>query len=458
MPMALSPEMLSTASEVMDLAKREDVHFINLQFTDILGVVKSVTIPISQFQDCIDHGKWFDGSSIEGFTRIAESDMYLMPDLSTFRIVPWERGEGHTLARVICMVYTPDGEKFVGDPRGALERALEEAKELGYDFNTGPELEFFLFKKQPDSNGSNGKLEPLPHDLGGYFDLTTDEASEIRKDMVNALEDMGIRVETSHHEVACGQHEIDFQYDNALRTADNAVTFRYTLKAVAQRHGLHCTFMPKPLFGVNGSGMHTHMSLFKDGQNTFYKEGDPYGLSENARYFIGGVLKHARAMSAILAPTVNSYKRLVPGYEAPVYISWARQNRSALIRVPRISKGQPKATRVELRCPDPTCNPYLAFAVMLKAGLDGIKNKITPPDPVEENIYHMDEADRQRRNLKSLPGSLGEALAEMQTDPLIKEALGEHIYERFLDGKTQEWDEFRMQVTPWELEKYLPIF
>ncbi len=444
----------TSATEANAICTEHGVRFINLQFTDILGVVKSVTIPVSQLEDAIDHGKWFDGSSIEGFVRIAESDMILRPDLSTFRIVPWERSEGHTMARIICWVQTPDGEPFAGDPRGTLGRLMDEARALGYTFNTGPELEFFLFKSP---NGS-GKLEALPHDGGGYFDLTTDQASEIRKDMVNALEEMGIEVETSHHEVAVGQHEIDFKYSDALNTADNAVTFRYTLKAVAQRHGLHCTFMPKPLFGVNGSGMHTHMSLFTGKENAFVDESDLYGLSQTARFFIGGILEHAKAMSAVLAPTVNSYKRLVPGYEAPVYISWARQNRSALVRVPRISRGQLKGTRVELRCPDPSSNPYLAFAVMLKAGLDGIKHQITPPQPVEENIYHMEESERQRRNLTSLPGSLGEALAEMRADPLIREALGDHIYERFLEAKQQEWDEFRMQVTPWEIERYLPIF
>lgn len=456
MAMALSPSrpgsFPTSVEEAKTLIQQKNVKFINLQFTDILGVVKSVTIPVSQFEEALDHGKWFDGSSIEGFVRIAESDMVLRPDIRTFRVIPWEQGE-EGLARVICWVETPDGERFVGDPRGALDRVMAEARQLGFEFNTGPELEFFLFKM----NGKE-KLEPLPHDNAGYFDLTTDQASDIRKDMVNMLEAMGIEVETSHHEVAVGQHEIDFKYSDGLTTADNAVTLRYTLKAVAQKHGLHCTFMPKPIFGVNGSGMHTHMSLFKDGQNVFADEKDLYGLSDIAKSFIAGILKHARAMSAVLAPTVNSYKRLVPGYEAPVYVSWARQNRSALVRVPRISRGQVKATRIELRCPDPSCNPYLAFAVMLKAGLDGVKNKLAAPQPVEENIYHMDEAERARRNLTSLPGSLGEALAEMKNDPIIREALGDHIYERFVEAKQQEWDEFRMQVTPWEIEKYLPIF
>ncbi len=369
------------AVQVLEQASREGVKFVNLQFTDVIGVVKSVTIPVEQFRDTIDHGKWFDGSSIEGFARIAESDMYLMPDLSTFAVIPWERGE-NTTARLICWVYNPNGELFPGDPRAVLYKVLREAEEMGFKYNTGPELEFFLFK--PDEEG---KIRPLPHDRGGYFDLSTDLASHVRKDMVNALMAMGINVETSHHEVAEGQHEIDFQYDDALRTADNAVTFKYTLKAVAQSYNLHATFMPKPIFGINGSGMHTHQSLalIDNGNNAFVDTGDEYGLSKVAKHFIAGQLAHARGMSAILAPIVNSYKRLVPGYEAPVYISWARVNRSALIRVPRITPGQLKATRIELRCPDPACNPYLAFAVMLKAGLDGIKRKLPLPEPVEEN-------------------------------------------------------------------------
>src|SRR3990170_8305960 len=368
--------------EVLLRAEKEKVRFVNLQFTDIVGMVKSVTIPIEQLPDCIEHGKWFDGSSIEGFARIAESDMYLVPDLSTFAVIPWERGE-NTTARVICWVHNPNGELFPGDPRAVLVNVLKEAEELGYVYNTGPELEFFLFK--PDEVG---RIEPLPHDRAGYFDSTTDLAIQVRKEMVNALQALGINVETSHHEVASGQHEIDFQYDDALRTADNAVTFRYALKAVAQEHGLHATFMPKPIYGINGSGMHTHMSLadLTTGRNLFADPNDEYGLSDLAKRFAAGVLAHARGMSAVLAPLVNSYKRLVPGYEAPVYVSWARVNRSALIRVPKISKGNPKATRIELRCPDPACNPYLAFAVMLAAGMDGVRRKLTPPRPVEENL------------------------------------------------------------------------
>lgn len=442
------------AEQVLEQASREGVKFVNLQFTDVIGVVKSVTIPVEQLRDTIEHGKWFDGSSIEGFARIAESDMYLMPDLSTFAVIPWERGED-TTARIICWVYNPNGELFPGDPRAVLYKVLCEAAELGFKYNTGPELEFFLFK--PDDQG---KIRPLPHDRGGYFDLSTDLASHVRKDMVNALMALGINVETSHHEVAEGQHEIDFQYADALRTADSAVTFKYTLKAVAQSYNLHTTFMPKPIFGINGSGMHTHQSLavMDTGDNAFVDTTDEYGLSKVAKHFIAGQLQHARGMSAILAPLVNSYKRLVPGYEAPVYISWARVNRSALIRVPKINPAQLKATRIELRCPDPACNPYLAFAVMLKAGLDGIKRALPLPEPVEENLYHFDEAELKRRNIRMLPATLGDALEEMSKDSVVQEALGEHVYERFVEAKRQEWDEFRMYVSQWELDRYLEIF
>lgn len=440
-------------AQVLSQCQEQNVKFINLQFCDILGVVKSVTIPTTQFEDAIKHGKWFDGSSIEGYLRIAESDMFLLPDLATFRVIPWDQSEDKKHARVICNVFLPDGSPFVGDPRGALQRMVAKARKLGYEFNTGPELEFFLFK-----GNEPGKAEVLPHDQGGYFDLSTDLAMDVRADMVNALEEMGIEVETSHHEVAAGQHEIDFKYADGVTTADSAVTFRYTLKAIAQRHGLHCTFMPKPIFGVNGSGMHTHMSLFKDGENAFYDANDPYGLSQTARHFIAGVLEHAPGMIAILAPTVNSYKRLVPGYEAPVYISWARNNRSALIRIPRINPRVPKATRVELRCPDPSCNPYLAFAVMLAAGLDGIERKLPLREAIEEDLYHMGLAERTSRGIHALPGSLGEAIVELKKDKVIQEALGEHIFDRFVDTKTQEWDEFRLQVTQWELDRYLELY
>jgi glutamine synthetase len=442
-----------SADDVLRQADEEGVRFVNLQFTDIVGAVKSVTIPVHQLADSFEHGTWFDGSSIEGFARIAESDMYLSPDPSTFQIIPWER-DGNVTARVICRVFMPNGEPFAGDPREVLMRVLQEARDLGFEYYTGPELEFFLLVP-----GANGGDMPLPHDRGGYFDLSTDLAISVRKEMVNALQDMGIQVEASHHEVAIGQHEIDFRYGPALATADNAVTFKYTLKAVAQQHGLQATFMPKPIFGVNGSGMHVHQSLFHAGtdENAFVDPNDEYGLSNTARQFIAGQLAHARGMSAVLASTVNSYKRLVPGYEAPVYISWARTNRSALIRVPRISPEKLKSARIELRFPDPAANPYLAFAVMLKAGLDGIKRNIPLPPPVEENLYHLGEERRRESGINVLPGSLFEAVVDLQEDPVIQEGLGETLYERFVEAKIEEWDEYRMQVTPWEIGRYLPI-
>ena len=450
----MSSDRDTLKQQTLQRAEQEGVRFVNLQFTDVVGQVKSVTIPAHQFEDTIDHGKWFDGSSIEGFARIAESDMYLDPDLTTFSVIPWERGQD-TTAKVICDVYTPEGEPFPGDPRHVLRRALREAEALGYRFNTGPELEFFLLRLD-----NEGTVSLSPHDEGGYFDLTTDLASQVRKEMVNALEALGITVETSHHEVATGQHEIDFQYDDALKTADNAVTFRYTLKAIARRFGLHATFMPKPIFGINGSGMHTHMSLsdLGSGRNLFADPNDEYGLSNLARRFAAGVLAHARGMSAILAPLVNSYKRLVPGYEAPVYVSWARVNRSALIRVPKISAGKPQSARIELRCPDPSCNPYLAFAVMLRAGLDGIQRDLAVPAPVEENLYEFDAAMLARHNVQTLPGSLREALDELERDELVRDTLGPHVYERFVEAKRQEWNEYRLQVSQWEIDRYLGVF
>ena len=436
----------------MATAQQSNVKFVDLQFTDVVGIVKSVTIPIEQFGEAIDHGKWFDGSSIEGFTRIAESDMYLVPDLTTFAVLPWEGGDNAT-ARVICWVHGPDGERFSGDPREVLSRQLAQAAALGYTYNTGPELEFFLFK------AGNGRVEPIPHDAGGYFDLTEDLGASVRKEMVRALEAMGIEVETSHHEVAVGQHEIDFKYADALTTADNAVTLRYTLKAVAQRHGLHATFMPKPLEEVNGSGMHTHQSFAtRDGANAFLGTGgaaDSYGLSTVARHFIAGQLAHARGMCAVLAPTVNSYKRLVPGFEAPVYLSWARTNRSALIRIPRISPSQPAATRVELRCPDPSANPYLAFAVMLAAGLDGVRRELEPPAPMEENLYHLSGEDLEQRGVRTLPTNLGDALHELEQDEVICAALGKHVLSHFREAKVQEWNSYRRHVSTWELDRYL---
>jgi glutamine synthetase len=436
---------------ITEIIAEKQVQFVNLQFTDIMGVVKSVGLPIEMWPEVLDHGMWFDGSSVQGFARIAESDMLLHPDLDTFAVIPWDTDVA--TARVICDVHLPSGEPFSGDPRQVLRRALAEAASLGYEYYTGPELEFFLFKPSAD-----GSLLPLrPHDQAGYFDVSTDLAHSVRRQMVTALGAFGITVEALHHEVAVGQHEIDFKYDRALRTADNAVSLRLTLKAIAQRHGLYATFMPKPVAGINGSGMHTHQSLWRDGKNAFADPADAYGLSLAAKQFIAGQLHHARAMSAVIAPLVNSYKRLVPGYEAPVYLSWARTNRSALIRIPKVSPGRVlTATRTELRCPDPSANPYLAFAVMLRAGLDGIRRALPVPDPNEEDLYHLDEGALAR--LTAMPGSLGEAIEELKASALVRETFGDHLFERYLEGRRLEWDEYRLSVSQWELERYLPVY
>lgn len=439
--------------KVLDEVKQNDVKFVKLQFTDISGMTKSVTIPVEQLEESLDKGTWFDGSSIEGFARICESDMYLNPDPSTFAILPWRPREKAT-ARIIADVYGSDGKPFEGDPRHILKRAIKKAEKAGFIYNTGPELEFFLFK------ANESKIVPVPHDVAGYFDFSPrDLASDVRRDIIFALEAMGMQVEMSHHEVAPGQHEIDFRYGEALRTADNAVTFKYTVKAIANTHELYATFMPKPIFGQNGSGMHVHQSLFnKEGKNVFFDSGDKYKLSETAYGFIAGQLEHVGAMSAVLAPTVNSYKRLVPGYEAPVYICWGQRNRSALIRVPRYSVGREQSTRAELRCPDPSCNPYLAFAVMLRAGLEGIKKKMKPSKPVEEDVYGFDDSKLAALNINTLPASLDEAIQEFGKDDLMREVLGKHTYERYLEAKKVEWDEYRIQVTGWELDRYLEIF
>jgi glutamine synthetase len=437
--------------DVLEKARADGVHFISLQFTDILGTIKSVTITIGRLEEALEQGVWFDGSSIEGFARIYESDMVLMPDPSTYRVLPWSAPERRR-ARIICDLYRPDGSPFDGDPRTVLRRVLERAHKRGYLFNTGPELEFFLFKK-----GGELPTQPVPHDVGGYFDFSPrDEAQKVRSDIVLALEAMGMEVEASHHEVAAGQHEIDFLYADALTSADNAMTFKYTVKATAATHGLYATFMPKPLFGVSGSGMHAHQSVFdRQGNNLFYDPDDKYKLSPLAYSFIAGQLTHARALSAIVAPTVNSYKRLVPGYEAPVYICWAQVNRSALIRIPRYSPGRESSTRAELRCPDPSCNPYLAFAVMLAAGLDGIDQGLSAPPPVNEDVYDFDEEDLRERAIGVLPGTLGEALRELAASPVMREALGEHVYQAFSRAKQAEWDDYRIRVTEWELARYL---
>ncbi|MEN6478009.1 MAG: type I glutamate--ammonia ligase [Anaerolineales bacterium] len=442
--------MAHTKESVIAACKEQGVRFVNLQFTDILGSVKSITVPISQLDAVLSNGIWFDGSSIQGFARISESDMFLVPDPSTFAILPWQGGV-HQEARLICNVFTPDGEPFRGAPRTVLANALEEAADMGYIFRVGPELEFFLFDTDQAGNPIPGAVQ----DEASYFDASTDRAVLVRQDMVTALEAFGIEVEASHHEVAIGQHEIDFKYGEALKTADSAVTFKYVLKAIAKQHRLHATFMPKPIRGINGSGMHVHQSLadIHTGKTLFCDPNDPYGLSDIAKKFIAGQLKHARALSAVVAPLVNSYKRLVPGYEAPVYISWARINRSALIRIPRAPT--PEATRCELRCPDPSCNPYLAFAAMLKAGLDGIKNDLPLCNPSEENLY---ENELARAGLSTLPGTLEEALEELDKDTVIKDALGPHVYESFVEAKTAEWDDYRLSVSGWELDRYFRTF
>ncbi len=445
---------MATKKEILRRITEDGIEFISLQFTDILGVVKSVIIPITEVSMALDHGTWFDGSSVEGFARIAESDMYLVPDLDTYAVIPWDREKNPT-ARLICDVYTPEGEPFHGDPRYVLKQALREAEKRGWIYHTGPEPEFFLFRRDGD-----GQAVPRPHDQGGYFDLSTDRGVEVRKEMSKALAAFGIRVEASHHEVAYGQQEIDFRFADALRAADNVVTFKATLKEVARQHGLHATFMPKPTAGVNGSGMHVHQSLVSasTGENLLTDGRSEHGLSRLALQFIAGQLAHARGMCAVLAPLVNSYKRLVPGYEAPVYISWGQINRSALIRVPRVNPERPDSTRLELRCPDPSCNPYLAFAVMLRAGLDGIERELEPPGVSNEDLYHLDDQKRKTQGLGTLPGSLGEALEELDRDDLVRRTLGDHITDRFIEAKTTEWREYRAHVSHWELDRYLSIY
>ena len=440
----------ASKADIIKMAKHDKVQFIQLQFTDLNGLLKGVTIPVSKLEGALEDGLWFDGSSIEGFTRIFESDMYLKLDTATYAVIPWTKSGSTVVARFMCDVYMPDGEPFEGDPRFILKKQLERARKLGYIFNVGPELEFFLFRKE------NGKLLPLPHDTAGYFDQTTDLAVEIRQEMTSALNGFGIDVEALHHEVAVGQHEIDFKYSDALTMADQASTLKFTLKYIASHHNLHATFMPKPIAGINGSGMHVHQSFFTpDGKNLFYDGKDDYHLSKLAKSFIMGQLTHIKAMNAILNPTINSYKRLVVGYEAPVYIAWGQRNRSALIRIPRYTPGREKAVRAELRCPDPSANPYLAFAVMLAAGLDGIEKKMAPPPPVEENIYEFTDEEAKQRNIGVLARDITEALANLEADKVIRGALGEYAFTKFRGLKLREWDDFRMQVTPWEIDQYL---
>jgi len=432
--------------EIIDKVKREKVEFIDLMFFDLSGRLKSVTISPRELVDCLDNGKWFDGSSIEGFTRIHESDMMLIPDPSTYILLPWPRDEKNA-ARMICDVHDPDKNPFVGDPRYILKRVQEKAKEKGYFYYVGPEIEFFLFRS---------KENRTYHDTAGYFDFSPrDLATDIRAVMTSTLEKLGINVEMSHHECAPSQHEIDIEYSDALKSADNVMILKQAIKTVASSRGLHATFMPKPVFGVNGSGMHTHQSLLgKNDEPLFYDKEDEYKLSRLAYYFMGGQLEHIREMAAILCPTVNSYKRLVRGYEAPVYICWAQRNRSALIRVPGYSKGREKSTRLELRCPDPSCNPYLAFAVMLAAGLNGINEKIEPPSPVEEDVYGFDNGKLAKFYIKTLPVDLGEAIEEFEKSKFMKETLGEHVFNKYLNIKKTEWNEYQKSVTDWELDRY----
>jgi glutamine synthetase len=439
----------------LDLArivKEKALKFIDLQFTDVVGLVKSITIPSSELPDALKRGIWFDGSAIDGYARIAESDMHLVPDVSTFAILPWLTGEQAT-ARLICDVFTPDGHPSQGDPRAVLRRAVDEAASMGFTYNTSPEMEFFLMKPHAD-----GSLLPLvPHDMSGYFDAPSDMAQGLLRQMAATLETFGIQIDAMHHEIAPGQLEIDLHYSDALRTADSAVTFRVALKAVAQRNGVYCTFLPKPVQNAAGSGMHVHQSLTYNasGKNAFADSGDTYGLSQTARQFIAGQLLHSRSMCAVLAPLVNSYKRMASGYEAPISINWGRINRTALIRVPRASS--PETTRLELRCPDPSCNPYLAFAVMLSAGLDGIKRRLSLAEAAEEKLYQPDNTPR-RDSEALLPGSLNQALIALEGDEVIQNALGPVIYDRFINAKRLEWDEYRREVSPWELSKYLPLF
>ena len=456
---------------ILATVEAEGIGFVNLEFTDVVGMAKCVTIPVEQLPDCLIHGKWFDGSAIEGFARVAESDMYLYPDLDTFAILPGKIRpsevtsaffsepnnqylEAGAVARIICDVRTPNGERFDGDPRATLLLALDLANSMGFNFLVAPELEFFLLHLEDKTP------MPLPHDRGGYFDLSTDLAATVRRQMVQALQQMDIRIEASHHEVAAGQHELDFETADALHIADGLMTAKYVLKGIAAQHDLYATFLPKPFFGVNGSGMHTHQQLISSstGQNIFVDEHGEYGLSDIGRYFIAGQLAHAHSMCAILAPLVNSYKRLVPGYEAPVFIKWGRVNREALIRVPRPGIDRQLSARIELRCPDPSSNPYLALAVMLRAGLDGIQRKLPLSPAMDESLFLRDEEESQRHRTKLLPATLGEALEGLREDNLIRETLGDSIYEGFIEAKSIEWMEYRKQVHPWELERYLPVF
>ena len=436
-----------TKQDIIQLVEEKDVQFIRLQFTDVSGTLKNVAITASQLEKALDNKCMFDGSSIEGFVRIEESDMYLYPDLNTFEILPWRPQHGK-VARFMCDVYRPEGVPFEGDSRYVLKNVLKKAAKMGYTFDVGPECEFFLFHTD-----DNGQPTNITHEKASYFDVTPlDLGENARRDIVLTLESMGFEIEASHHEVAPAQHEIDFKYDEALQTADNIMTFKLAVKTIAKRHGLFASFMPKPKYGINGSGMHINMSLSKDGHNLFNDPDGKMGLSKEAYYFIGGIMKHMKGVTLIMNPLVNSYKRLVPGYEAPCYIAWSATNRSPLIRIPA-SRGE--ETRVELRSPDPAANPYLALAVCLAAGIDGIRNKIEPPEEVPENVYELKEEEKASRGIESLPADLHAAICELQKDAFIKEVLGEHISSKLIEAKEAEWMQYRTQVTGWEIEEYL---
>jgi glutamine synthetase len=435
-----------TDEDILQSIEENKVRFLRLQFVDIQGMVKSVGIPVSQAEKALKSGISFDGSSIEGFVRIEESDMVLKPDINSYKILPWEVSGGKA-AGMICDVYTPNGNPFEGDPRYVLKRAMEKAASRGYVMNTGPEIEFFLFEKK------DGESTNKPHDFGGYFDFPPiDRAEEIRQNIVVALENLGFNIEASHHEVSAGQHEIDFKYADALTTADNVITFKFVTKTIALKNNLHASFMPKPVFGINGSGMHTNISLFKNGENAFYDASKEYEVSDALRYFIGGLKKHVKSFTAVTNPLVNSYKRLVPGYEAPVYVSWSGANRSSLMRIPA-ARGM--STRVELRSPDPSCNPYLSFAVILMAGLDGMENEIDPGEPAKLNLFHLTEDERKKMGIESLPGSLKDALDHLENDSVIRDALGGHVFKDFMRLGRAEWDAYRISVHDWEIERYL---
>jgi len=436
--------------KILEQAERDRVKFLRLQFSDILGTIKNVEVPDSQFADALNGLVMFDGSSIEGFVRIEESDMVLKPDLDTFRVFPWADASGEKVARIICDIANPDGSPFPGCPRTTLKKVIAQAAAEGWVMNAGPEAEFFLFQKK------DGAPTTQTHDRAGYFDLTpVDQGEDVRREIVLALQAMGFQVEAAHHEVAPGQHEIDFRYDDVLTTADSVSTFRFVVKHVATRNGVHATFMPKPIYGINGSGMHTHQSLFSNGTNLFYDERGQWQLSELCLHYIGGLLRHAKGFCAITNPLVNSYKRLVPGYEAPTNIAWSERNRSPLVRVPA-ARGV--ATRVELRMPDPAANPYLALAVMLRAGLDGIEKKMDPGPPVNKNIYKMSHRERRHLRIDELPGNLSEALDAMEKDDLVLDTLGEHIVRHFVEAKRDEWFEYIKHVSPWEVDRYLGVY